>query len=89
MTVENSDTSHTGHKPLGFKFKSVIGKKYNRQSQRKYCAANTSKFVHIFYQLYLNITSVLEYYEKFGIFRESPARFTAHILRSNMGLVTH
>ena len=89
MTVENSDVSHTGHKPPGFKFKSVIGKKYNRQWQRDYCAANTPKFVLIFQQFYPDRTSVCEYFGKFGIFRESPAGFTSHILRSNMGLITH
>ena len=89
MTVGKSDISYTGHKPPGLKFKPVIGKEYNRQSERDYRTKNGSKFVLIFHQLYPALTSMLDYLGKFGIFRESPAGFTSHILRSNMGLVTH
>ena len=32
---------------------------------------------------------MLEYYGKFGTFREPPAGFPFHILRSNMGLITY
>ena len=67
--------------------KAVIGKKYNRQLQRNYCASNTSIFVFIFIQLYIDIKSVYEYFGKFRIFKESPAVFTFHILSSNMGLI--
>ena len=61
MTVGKSDISYTGHKPPGLKFKPVVRKKYNRRSQRNYCAANPFKFAVIFHQSYPASTSVLNY----------------------------
>ena len=63
MTVGKSDISYTGHKPPGLKFKPVIEKEYNRQSERNYRITNGSKFVLIFHQLYPACMSMLDYLE--------------------------